>query len=276
MPAKFSERIIICNWNYRGDRIIKELHSPQAVPDCPIVVLTERKIETNQYYKLKPYQNVTFIHGVPMDKKVLEFVNAHQARSIIILADDDSPEPDSKSVLIALAINKLYEKKAKEDPSLRRPHISAESKNHRKIEHLKDAGVNEVVCAVDYGLGVLAQSAIVENISIIYDNLLRYSTDTNEVYILAPPTDHKPDIPKKVWEKCFLGKSFGNASEMLASYRHELPSIILIGVMREDKMFINPSSDKNHTRYFDMFKEGDKPILIAYEKPNFELLEEKI
>ena len=107
-----SDRIVICNWNVRGDRVIKELHADQALPNCPIVILSEYKIDTAQYHKEKVYQNVTFICGDPYDKEVLKFVNAHQAMSVIILADDKAGDPDAKSALIALAISKLCEREA--------------------------------------------------------------------------------------------------------------------------------------------------------------------
>lgn len=269
---KNSERIVICNWNYRGDRIIKELHSPQAVPDCPIVVLSEKKIETDQYYKRQYYQNVTFIYGDSTDKKVLEFVNAHLAKSVIILADDSVQDPDAKSTLIALAISKLVETKQKQHSRLVKPHISAESKNHRKIELLKDAGVDEVVCSMDYGLGLLAQSAITKNISQIYDDLLRYSQDTNEVYILQPPSADKPDIPKQIWTECFAGKTFSQASTFLSKYRNEKNPLILIGVRSNQKTYINPRIDEHGNQEFTVFNEHDKPIVISYSRPDFNLI----
>lgn len=267
-----SERIVICNWNYRGDRIVKELHAPQAIPDCPIVVLSEEKVDTEHYYKLQYYQNVTFIYGDATDKKVLEFVNAHQAKSVIILADDTVEDPDAKSTLIALAISKLYETKVKIPETSIKPHISAESKNHRKIEHLKDAGVNEVICSMDYGLGLLAQSAITKNISVIYDDLLRYSEDTNEVYILQPPTGDNPDIPAEMWNEFFAGKTFGEASAALSQNRDATQPFVLIGVRRGEDTYINPYTNSKDQKEFDVFKEKDEPIIIAYQKPNFEEL----
>ena len=44
--------------------------------------------------------------------------------------------------------------------------------NHRKSQHLKDAGVDEVVCAMDYGLGILAQCALHAKLSDAYNHLL--------------------------------------------------------------------------------------------------------
>ena len=56
----------------------------------------------------------------------MKFVNAHQAMSVIILADDKAGDPDAKSALIALAISKLCEREAN-GSVIKYPHISAET-----------------------------------------------------------------------------------------------------------------------------------------------------
>lgn len=154
MPENVSNHIAICNWNVRCDRIIKEIHNPEAEPETEIIVVVEKKVNEAELRKSKEYEKVYFIEGDPTLHSVLKSARVHLAKSVIILADDESPDPDAKSALIALAITKL------EKDLPRKPHMVAEILNHRKIPHLLDAGVDEYVCAVDYGLGILAQSAL--------------------------------------------------------------------------------------------------------------------
>ena len=157
---------------------------------------------------------------------------------------------------------------------VRKPHIVAEVMNHRKTEHLKDAGVDETVCATDYGLGILAQSAMYEKLSQVYDQLLEYSKDTNEIYALD--SNNKDDIPENVWRSVFEGKSFIEVARFFSG-EHRDPDnpAILIGVRRGEHVILNPrkvKDDKQKHLEFDSFREDDHPIFLSYEKPNLKKL----
>jgi len=174
-----------------GLRIKKALE--RADPDIEVVVLqTEGSIENARLIETGVdlaliqndvahyFRNGERVFRFPSDEMqgvislYTEFVHVLARRSL--LSDEDSPDPDAKSALIALAICKLCE---------RNPHIVAEAQNHRKLEHLKDAGVDEVICSGDLGLGVLAQCALHAKLSTVYDQLLTYGDDTNEIYVVA-------------------------------------------------------------------------------------------
>ncbi|RME02194.1 MAG: potassium channel protein, partial [Calditrichaeota bacterium] len=177
MPKDMENHIIICNWNRRGDRIIKEIHSDLGSPETEIIVITEKEVNESELRSNRAYEKVFFIKSDPTLHDVLKHARAHRARSVIILADTDWADPDAKTALIALAITKL------EKDLPRKPHIVAEVINHRKIQHLLDAGVDEWVCSADYGLGIIAQCALYSKLSIVYQELLTYSEETNEIYM---------------------------------------------------------------------------------------------
>ncbi|MCD5383424.1 NAD-binding protein [candidate division WOR-3 bacterium] len=147
--------------------MVKELHKPQAEPKTEIVIVTDREINEAELRKNKAYERVFFIRSDPILHYVLKASRVNLAKSVVILANEESPDPDANSALIALAIIKL----CNTGP---RPHIVTEAINHRKIEHLRDAGVGEVICATDYGLGLLAQCALHAKLSTVYNNLLSY------------------------------------------------------------------------------------------------------
>jgi len=199
--VKDGRPIAICNWNERGDRIVTELHAAEAEPGTEIVIVTDKPVDESELRKKKEYENVYFIRSDPQLHDVLRRAQITQANSVIILADGRTPAADARSALIALAIPTLWEeeeaerkKKAKrqrEDVSGAQgskqdaapcPHIIVEAVNQRKSQHLKDAGADEVICAADYGLGILAQCAIEAKLSFVYQRLLTYSGDTNEIY----------------------------------------------------------------------------------------------
>jgi len=140
MPKDIKDHIVICNWNERGDKIINELHHPEVCPNSPIIIITSEKIDEEPLRRNERYQNVYFVYGDPtLHYTLKKGANVHLAKSVIILADDKYPDPDAKTALIALAIRNITQE--------RKVYIVAEVINHRKIEHLKAAGVDEwVLC----------------------------------------------------------------------------------------------------------------------------------
>lgn len=252
MPKEIEDHIVICNWNEKGERIVREIHSPQASPEIPIVIITDKEDKETREQELRmaysEYENVFFVKGDPTLHNILKNgANAHLAKSIIILADERCPDPDAKTALIALAITKLEKNRPKKS------HIVAEVINHRKIEHLRDAGVDEWVCSTDYGLGIIAQCALYQKLSDVYQQLLTYSKETNEIYL----------VEGSKFPRAILGKSFKEAVNFLNENRDYNNPVLLIGVKRNKKIIINPKEGE-----FDIFKEGDALIVMAYDPPD--------
>ncbi len=256
MPDHLEDHIAICHWNSGGDRIIRELHSKQAEPETDIVVITPKDPNEAELRKNPEYEKVFFVRNDPTLHEVLRRARVHRAKSVILLADHESSDPDATSVLIALAIQSLCVSQAK-------PHIVAEASDHRKTQHLRDAGVEEVVCAADYGLGILAQSALYQRLSEVYDHMLTYSGDTNEIYVVK-----SGNYP----ENLFLGKTFSEVAEMLNAHRDAENPVILVGLRRgrDGKLVLNPRQVKRGVKNdkFRRFEAGDDLILIAYDPPD--------
>ena len=250
MPKQLENHIVICNWNDRGDRIIKEIHAPLGDPEREIIVITEIEVNEKQLRTHEAYEKVFFIISDPTLHDVLKHTRAHLARSVIILADDQVSDPDAKTALIALAITKL------EKTLPHKPHMIAEVKNHRKVQHLIDAGVDEWVCAVDFGLGIIAQSALYSKLSDVYQQLLTYSEETNEIYL----------VDNRHYPSQWVGKSFTEISEYLTEHRHADNPAILLGVKRGDKIILNPRRNE-----FDTLKEGDNLIIMAFDRPDLRI-----
>ena len=247
MPKEMDSHIVICNWHERGDRIVKELHSPLAAPEADILIVTDRKVDERELRGSPEYEKVFFIESDPTLHEVLKRARVHLASSVIILADDEFPDPDAKTALIALALAKLTRELPK------RPHVVAEVMSHRKVEHLLDAGIDECVCSHDYGLGIIAQSALYGKLSEVYQQLLTYSEETNEIYIVD---DHH--YPQSFW-----GKSFRELARQLNDHLNPENPSILLGVKRKEKVLLNPREDE-----FDTFQAGDHLIVVAFDPPD--------
>ena len=245
IPQNIEDHIVICHWHENGDHIIKELHAEQAEPNLNIIVITESDINEIALRKKRYYKHVFFLYGDPGQNNILEEAGIFKARSIIILSDPADSDPDAQSVMITLAITRCDKKIS---DTLR---IIAEVTDHQKSQHLRDAGVSELICATDFSFGILSQTALYTKMSEVYKQLLSYSGDTNEIYLL----DTYPD-----W---FYGKTFKKLSEILNEQRDEGEPVILIGIKRESEVILNP---KEH--HFDTLQKNDHLILVAFDAPN--------
>jgi hypothetical protein len=268
MPDKFKRLIIICNWNDRGDRVIKELHSPTAAPDAEIVVITEGEINENELRVSSAYEQVFFFRNDPTSYDVMKKLGVHRAENVIILADDKCSDPDAKTALISLAITSHTE----EDDELRKPYIVAELIDSCKEQHLMCAGVDECVCASYYRLGIIAQCTLHHKLSEVYHQLLTYSPDTNEIYLLDP----------EEYPKYFLGEEFRVLAKIINdSTSKDNPTVLLgvkIGETRKIKgeevekgsIILNPREKE-----FDKLRDGDSLIVMAFKQPDLGHIIEK-
>ncbi|MCK5717375.1 MAG: NAD-binding protein [Thiomargarita sp.] len=240
--------LIICNWHSNGERIVKELHSSQAEPNLAIVIITETKVN-EAYLREKPeYKNVYFVQSDPTLHSVLDRVEVLNAKSVIILSHPDYPNPDAKTAMISLAITKC------DHTNKKRPRIIAEVMNPENAQHLENAGVDEWVCSAGFGLGIIAQTALYGKMSDVYQQLLTYSGETNEIYLL--------DNTK--YPEWFQGKTFKEIARILNNEREQWEEVILIGIKRDEKVILNPKKGQ-----FDTLKSEDSLILVAFDPPNF-------
>jgi voltage-gated potassium channel len=247
MPKGLERHIIICNWHEQGDRIVKELHSSLAAPDTDIIIVTEAAVDEAELRQSPEYERVYFIRSDPTMHEVLKRARAHHAKSVIVLSDPTCSDPDAKTALISLAITKLE----RDQPE--KPHIVAEVCNPHKIQHLVDAGVDEWVCSTDYSLGIIAQAALYGKISTVYQQLLTYSAETNEIYL----------VESEKYPRTFVGKSFKTVAAMLNDLRNSENPVILLGIKRDGEVILNPKETE-----FDTVQQGDSLIVMSFDQPD--------
>jgi hypothetical protein len=264
---------VICNWNNKAEKVVDELFKSQydTKQDVQVAILAENRNQKIEELE-KKYEGFTMISGDPALHERLAEVNVHNAKSVIILAKDESQDPDAQTALIALAINQVCRSKAVDEYveknrlgggyldrleiekklEIKYPHIIADVLNHRKTRHLSDANVGEIVCSTDYGIGLLAQSAIHPGLVRVYDDLLRYTPEGNEFYLLegtALPFDIK-DYDFKDLTVWFEENFRGTDNPM-----------ILLGLMRNGEPILNPRKPA------EKLQPGDKLIILAYCSP---------
>jgi Trk K+ transport system NAD-binding subunit len=252
---------VICNWSKKGDEIVKQLHDKTLEEKSPIVIVTEKPFVMPQSDE---YFGVLLIPGDPANYDVLRRADISNARSVLILADDEEPiKADSKSILIALAVDNIA-------PNV---HTVVEIINSKNKLYFKYTNADEIVCMDEISERLLAQSTMSPGVSMVFMDLLSQS-DTSEIY--------QVDVPKS-----YVGKSFGEFKKDFDSKKLDW---ILIGfitkeekvhngssekiingkgnVRMQTKVFINPRGDV----YDKQFAKGDQVIIIDYNRPNLENL----
>jgi len=282
MPGNSNHHIVICNWNKKGAKVVRELYNSEALLDTGIIVLLdkrpvkEKQMRENSSHE---YSNVEFRECNPLSAESLEDANILNAKGVILLADENNQQPDTKSALIALAINSLWAKKIKHETNQtvkqeeekrgenssnnKKPYIVAEAVDYQMIEHLKNSGVEEIICSEDYGTGLLAQCVLNTKISSIYHDLLTYS-ESNEIYIIQDN-----EISKAV-----AGKKFTEIAELINKNRDPDNPAILLGLKRGDAIILNPKENwvairEKKLPKFECFKEKDALIVMAFEYPKY-------
>ncbi|WP_323294214.1 potassium channel family protein [Crocosphaera sp. XPORK-15E] len=245
----FNDHIIICNWNNKAPTIIHQLLEANKHHQRDIVIISSSVIEDLD--DLESQRNVYFIQADPTHHVTLEKFQASQAKAIILLADEETEGPDEKNALIALAIKHL-----EQIPNRQKDiHVVGELVNLGRRRHLKEAGVDEVISARDYSSGIIAQSAVFKNMSVVYQQLLTYSDCSNEFYYITP----------EQYPKYLLGKTFIELSKWISNDlgSHEENPLILIGIKRGNgEILLNPKQS-----HFQRLAAEDSLIVMAYHQP---------
>jgi voltage-gated potassium channel len=242
----FNDHIIVCNWNEKAPAIVRQLLEANQRQPRDIVVISASEVEDRQ--ELADQINVFFIQADPTHHATLEKYQAPQAKAVILLADEETEAPDEKNALIALAIKHLEQIPGHQKDI----HVIGELVKLERHRHLKEAGVDEVISARDYSSGIIAQSAVFRNMSVVYQQLLTYSDDSNEFYFIEP--GQYPDILR--------GKTFAELSQWISEYSaaHVDNPLLLIGVKRGNgEVLLNPKQS-----HFERLAPEDTLIVMAF------------
>lgn len=242
----FSSHIIICNWNEKAPAIVHQLLEANKGHPRDIVVISASAIEERS--GLEDREEVHFIQADPTHHATLETLQAAQAKAVILLADEDSEGPDEKNALIALAIKHLEQIPGHQKDI----HVVGELVKLDRRRHLKEAGVDELISARDYSSGIIAQSAVFKNMSVVYQQLLTYSDDSNEFYFIAPGR----------YPEHLQGMTFAELSRWISEYSaaHADNPLLLIGIkLGNGEILLNPKQSQ-----FERLAAEDSLIVMAF------------
>jgi len=201
--SSLSNHIVICGWNFQGDRIVGELLRSEVKPHREIVVLANHEIRPVKD------ERVEFVKGDPTQDEALIRAGIKRASSAIVLSDLTKPanEADSQALMIILAVESLN----------REVHSCVQIVNSSNQIHFERAHADEIICLDRIGGNLVVASALNHGTSKVVSELLTFDSGS-EFYRYEGPLSED-----------LVGKEFSQVVQMLAEKR-----ILLLGVETND------------------------------------------
>ncbi|MED4968874.1 potassium channel family protein [Parageobacillus toebii] len=199
--------IIIVGWNERAREVIAKLTKYHSSLRCVIIDATLQELPVS-------YKNVHFIKGNASYDDVLHKANIAEAQMILITADQhkNEAEADKDSILTLLAAKGL-------NPCI---YAIVEILTEQQVNNAKRAGADEVIQTNLLSSFAMANSLQSPGVSKATEELL-HQLHNRKLQLI--------DV-----EGLFIGKTFFEISQILLDKQ-----IILIGIMRGEEGYINPS-----------------------------------
>lgn len=255
MIEKLKNHYVIINWNSKGYGIIDQLHSSDIKDRKPVVIVTDLK-ESPIPIKYK-YEDVYHISDNIINEALLKKANVHLAHSVVILSNNlNEPDTaDAKNILIILTIRKICMDAAKKHVP-----IVAEILEPQKVRLAEYAGILggsniEIVSSQHVAQNLLAQVAANPGLTKIYEDLLTFGEDTNEI--------HSYNVPSKS-----IGKTVDEFFKWILDLRSRNINIIPVAISRGEKVYINPSKS-----VINKIEEEDVLFAICDTKEDLKKLE---
>ncbi len=185
--VNLSNHFVICGWNNTSSDFIattKHILTNYIVHNSNKIVVINKFLMDNfdhfpDLVHLQKTKQLEYVFGDAKDNRSLEAACINRAKTVILLADDDSMEADERTLLRALAISRYCKEEAHN--IIDNIYIIAEVNSPELTESLYDADVNEVVCMSETSKGILIQSLINHGISEVLSTILTYNRN-NEFY----------------------------------------------------------------------------------------------
>jgi len=248
--VKFSGHIIICGWNFQGERIVNQLLSPDQKQYRQIVVLA------NIEQRPVKDERIECIIGDPSQDEDLVRAGLMRADSVIVLTDltKGPNEADAEALMVVLAVESLN----------RKVHTCVQLLNSANRMHLERAHADEIICLDQLGGNLVVASALNHGLSHLVSELLTFNVGS-EFYRYD---GHISDAT--------LGREFAKVVQVLAQrrmillavetndsedLRRQLSADILYKSREEERvMVVNPQSQYK-------IRQGDALFVIAESEP---------
>jgi len=210
-----SNHIIICGWNEKTKLLIENLTHDNLSVKKDLVILTD----TLDYNPIEKYnfnsQFIKYVFGSPTNRESLDKANIQEANTAIIVSDSTSSDPDARTILSVLAIERyceeLTEQKIRDKD--KEIYTIAEIVNPTNTQTAKDAKVDQVISLGDIESKIFTQSVQNPGVIKFIDEIFTYD-EYNDIYSF------------NIIKECkLIGKNYDEALLILRNYEILLLSI---------------------------------------------------
>jgi voltage-gated potassium channel len=211
----FNNHIIICGWNDKTKLLIENLTHKNLSLKKDIAIITDNL----DYNPIEKYnfntQFVKYVFGSPTNRRSLDKANIQEASTAIIVSDSNSSDPDARTILSILSIERycdeLIEQKIRD--ASKDIYTIAEIVDPTNTQIARDAKVDQVISLGDIESKIFTQSVQNPGVIKFIDEIFTYD-DYNDIYSFSIEKDSK-----------LIGKSYDEVLLILRRYEILLLSI---------------------------------------------------
>jgi voltage-gated potassium channel len=254
----FNNHLIVCGWNEKTKLLIENLIHDNLSIKKDLVILTD----SLDYNPIEKYdlntQFVKFVFGSPTNRESLHKANIKDASTTIILSDNNSSDPDARTILSVLTIKKYCEELSAQKIRNKDKDIYtiAEIVDPNNTQTAKDARVDQVISLGDIETKIFTQS--VQNPGIIkFINEIFTYDDYNDIYSFSITKDCK-----------LMGKNYDDVLIILRNYE-----ILLLSINIEANRI--PFEVTNHLEKYHLSRTVITNPINMNEK-NYKLMEDDL
>lgn len=169
--------VLLIGWSERAERVLEQLRSDD-LPEKPVVVVVACYDRGNRPETRRSYRDTWLVEGDAAFDDTLARADADRASAALVLSPVHADvHPDLLAVSTTLALESFA-------PGLR---TVVEVQEPAALEHVRRAGVDEIVQTRALGERMLAQCVLAPGITDVYRELLTFGRDSQEVHLVEVP-----------------------------------------------------------------------------------------
>ncbi len=249
--GRFERHVVILGLNERVGGLVRQLHA--ALRGLHHVVIVAPDALELPVADREAYRNVFAVAGDPTSSRVLEDADLDSAARVVVLAPAGdgarAGSPDSRALMATVAVL-----------CRRRPvPLVVELTDQASLRYTAGLTEADVVVGSGYSECMLAQAVLSPGVTEIYDHLLGFSDDSNELFAVPVP-DH------------LVGRSFAEAQLELLDDDRE--AVTLLGVDRSPEgrprssFSLSPAAPESGLSSEELtLRSGDRLVVMAYCRP---------
>ena len=200
-PEKLDGHVILCGWNARAPEIISKLTDAELEDRRQtVVVVADLDSDPVEEYEL-PREYAVLMKGSPTDLEHMRKAGLDKADTVIVLADETVPDPDSQTVLTVLQAEKHAHKQMMDGERVHELRSVAELVDPDKKSALESVHTDLILCTQEFSEKLLLQALLNPGVTKFLGNILSVG---GENQIVEVPVHGAEDLP-------LAGKTFDEA-----------------------------------------------------------------